>query len=179
MLAKSSSTNSTLMTLNVLSSTIVPTPSSADPYSTKASGGFWLELSSPCGSRKLPICFATKKATHTSGSTADSETWNMIGANHNGLKKEVSPILHQLEVSLNRPKWYARKITLPALPPSKRAIPLLSATLSGTPSLVWVSPMRPFFPDKTQGTHRYWAELTYWDPKHHKGDWMTKELAPK
>ena len=45
-----------------------------DPYTTKASGGFWLELSSPSGERKWPISFGTKKATHTSGSTADSET---------------------------------------------------------------------------------------------------------
>ena len=36
-----------------------------------------------------------------------------------------------------------------------------------------------FFPDKTQGSPRYWAEITYWDTKLHKGDWMTKELAPK
>ena len=62
-----------------------------DPYSTKASGGFWLEFSSPCGTRKWPICFATKKAGHTSGSTADSETWSMIGANDNGLKNHSSP----------------------------------------------------------------------------------------
>ena len=45
-----------------------------DPYSSKASGGYWLELSSPCGERKWPICFGTKKAGHSSGSTADSET---------------------------------------------------------------------------------------------------------
>lgn len=51
-----------------------------DPYTTKASGGFWLEISSPCGERKWPVCFGSKKAGHTSGSTADSETWSLIGA---------------------------------------------------------------------------------------------------
>ena len=66
-----------------------------DPYTTKASGGYWLELSSPCGTRKWPICISTKKATHSSGSTADSETWSLVGANDNGMKKEVIPILHQ------------------------------------------------------------------------------------
>ena len=35
------------------------------------------------------------------------------------------------------------------------------------------------FPDKTQGTPRYWAEITCWDTQLHKGDRMTKELAPK
>ena len=33
-----------------------------DQYTTKASGGYCLELSSPCGTRKLPVCFSTKKA---------------------------------------------------------------------------------------------------------------------
>ena len=32
-----------------------------DPYTTKASGGFCLELSSPCGERKWPISFGTKR----------------------------------------------------------------------------------------------------------------------
>ena len=47
--------------------------------------------------------FLYQKATHISGSNADSETWSLVGANDSGLKKEVIPILHQLEVSLNRP----------------------------------------------------------------------------
>ena len=66
-----------------------------DQYTTKASGGYWLELSSHCGKHKWPVCFSTKKATHTSGSTADSETWSLVGANDGRLKKEVIPILHQ------------------------------------------------------------------------------------
>ena len=44
-----------------------------------------------------------KKATHTSGSTADSETWSVIGANDATLKRDIIPILHQIEVSLGRP----------------------------------------------------------------------------
>ena len=74
-----------------------------DPYTTKASGGFWLEISSPCGERKWPVCFGTKKAGHSSGSTADSETWSLIGAHDATLKRDVVPILHQLEVTLGRP----------------------------------------------------------------------------
>ena len=74
-----------------------------DPYTTKASGGFWLELSSPCGNRKWPISFGTKKATHSSGSTADSETWSLVGAQDATLKRDIIPILHQLEVTLGRP----------------------------------------------------------------------------
>ena len=67
-----------------------------DPYTTKACGGFWLELSSPCGRRKWPICYSTKKAGHSSGSTADSETWSLVGAHDSGLKREIIPILAQL-----------------------------------------------------------------------------------
>jgi hypothetical protein len=71
-----------------------------DPYTTKASGGYWLELSSPCGERKWPIAFEAKKAGHSSGSTADSETWSLVGALDAALKRDVIPILHQIEVTL-------------------------------------------------------------------------------
>jgi hypothetical protein len=37
-----------------------------------------------------------------------------------------------------------------------------------------------FFPDKSDpDAPKYWSELTYWESKSHKGDWMTKELSPK
>jgi hypothetical protein len=37
-----------------------------------------------------------------------------------------------------------------------------------------------FFPNKGDpGSPNYWSELTYWESKSHKGDWMTKELPPK
>ena len=65
-----------------------------DPY-TKASGGFWQELSSPYSERKWPICFGSKKAGHSSGSTADSEAWSLVGAQSATLKQNVIPILHQ------------------------------------------------------------------------------------
>ena len=58
-----------------------------DPYTTKASGGFWLELSSPDGERKWPICFGFKEAGHSSGSTADSEIWSLVGAQDATLKE--------------------------------------------------------------------------------------------
>ena len=74
-----------------------------DQCNTKASRGFWLELSSLCGKRELPICSSCKKASRTSGSTADSETWCMVGAHDGGIKREVIPLLHQVEVTLRRP----------------------------------------------------------------------------
>ena len=151
-----------------------------DPYSTKASGGFWLELSSPCGTRKWPICFATKKAGHTSGSTADSETWSMIGANDNGLKKEVIPLLHQLEVSLNRPvKLVCKEDNTACITAIQKGYFTALRYLKCHSELSLGFAHETFFPDKTQGSPRYWAEITYWDTKLHKGDWMTKELAPK
>ena len=91
-----------------------------DPYSTKASGGYWLEISSPCGKRKWLVSFSCKKAGHTSGSTADSETWSLVGAHDCGCKREVIPILAQLEVSLNRKVKLAGKGYSPALRYLKR-----------------------------------------------------------
>ena len=58
-----------------------------DPFTTFASGGFWLGLSSPCGSRKWPICFGTKETGHSSGSTADSETRSLVGSKDVHLKR--------------------------------------------------------------------------------------------
>ena len=73
-----------------------------DTMTTKTTGGYWLEIQSPCGQRRWPITWATKKATHTSTNTADSEIWSLIGAQELGLRKEVIPLLQQMEVSLNR-----------------------------------------------------------------------------
>ena len=44
-----------------------------------------------------------KEAGHTSSSTADSETWSLVGANDSGLKRKVIPVLAQVEVTLQRP----------------------------------------------------------------------------
>ena len=70
-----------------------------DVMTTKATGGYWLEIQSPCGQRRWPITWATKKVTHTSTSTADSEIWSLIGAQELRLRKEVISLLQQMEVS--------------------------------------------------------------------------------
>ena len=37
-----------------------------------------------------------------------------------------------------------------------------------------------FFPNfNNDQAPKYVAELAYWESKEHKGDWLTKELAPK
>ena len=50
-----------------------------------------------------PFASALKKAGHTSGSTADSETWSLAGTHDASLKRDVIPILHQIETTLGRP----------------------------------------------------------------------------
>jgi hypothetical protein len=150
-----------------------------DPYSTKASGGFWLELSSPCGKRKWPICYSTKKAGHTSGSTADSETWSLVGAGDSGLKREVIPLVAQLEATLNRPvKLVCKEDNTACIAAIKRGYSTALRYLKrhSNCSLGFVNEV--FFPDKNEGTPRYWAQLAYWESGLHKGDWMTKELNP-
>ena len=51
-----------------------------DVFSTKATGGYWLHVESQDGERRWPIAWGCKRAGHTSGATADSETWSLIGA---------------------------------------------------------------------------------------------------
>ena len=150
-----------------------------DPYSTNASGGYWLEISSPCRKRKWPVCFATKKATHTSGSTADSETWSLVGANDNGLKKEVIPVLHQLEVSLNRPvKLICKEDNTACIAAVKKGYSTALRYLKRHAEISLGFTHEVFFPDRSEGSPRYWSQINYWDTKLHKGDWMTKELPP-
>jgi len=127
-----------------------------DPCSTEVSGGFWLELSSPCGSRKRPMCFATKEATHTSWSTADSETWNMIGADENGLNKEVIPSLHQLEVSLNRPvKLVCKEDNTACITVIQKGYATALGYLKRRAELRLGFTNETFFPDKIQETPNF------------------------
>ena len=152
-----------------------------DPYSTKASGGFWLELSSPCGTRKWPICYACKKASHTSGSTADSETWSLVGAHDTGLKREVIPILAQIKKSLRRPvKLVCKEDNTACIAAIKRGYSPALRYLKRHAELSLGFTTEVFYPEVgNPSAPKYWSELTYWESKSHKGDWMTKELPPK
>ena len=149
-----------------------------DPYTIKASGGYWLELSSPCGERKWPICFGTKKAGHTSGSTADSETWSLVGTHDAALKRDVIPILHQIETTLGRPvKLIGKEDNTACIAAVRRGY---SPALRYLPRHAQVSlgfVKEVFHPDwEDNAAPKYISELTYWESKCHKGDWMTKEL---
>jgi hypothetical protein len=73
-----------------------------DVCSTKATGGFWLNVESGDGKRRWPLAKACKKAGLTRTATADSETWSAVCGNEEGLKKEVIPLLQKLEVPLGR-----------------------------------------------------------------------------
>lgn len=133
-----------------------------DQCTTKASGGYWLELSPPCGTRKWPICFSTRKASHASGSTADSETWSLFGANDSGLKKEAILILHQLEVSLNRPvKLVGKEDNTACIIVIKKSYSTAFRYLKRHCELSLGFTHEVFYPDRTLGTPRYWAELTF------------------
>ena len=152
-----------------------------DPYSSKASGGYWLELSSPDGERKWPVSFGTKKAGHSSGSTADSEMWSLIGAQDAALKRDVIPLLHQIEVTLGRPvKLICKEDNTACIAGVKRGY---SPALRYLPRHAQVSLgfcKEVFFPDwEDQCAPKYLSEISYWESKSHKEDWMTKELGPR
>ena len=145
-----------------------------DPYTTKASGGFWLEISSPCGERKWPVSFGSKKAGHSSESTADSETWSLIGAHDPTLKRDIIPILHQPA------KLVGEEDTTACIAAVKRGYspPLRYLQRHAQVNLGFCHEV--FHPNwDDQVAPKYLSELTYWESKSHKGDWMTKELPPK
>ena len=151
-----------------------------DTMTTKATGGYWLELQSACGQKRWPISWATKKAAHTSTNTADSEIWSLVGAYELGLRKEVIPILQQIEVSLNR------HVLLRGLEDNTACIAAIKRGYSSAMrhlqrhcrlSLGFSNEV--FFPDKTDpDAPFYLSELVYCPTDVQKGDWMTKELTP-
>jgi len=152
-----------------------------DPYTTKASGGFWLEISSPCGERTWPVSFGTKKATHTSGSTADSETWSLICANDASLKRDIIPILHQIEVTLGRSvKLVCKEDNTACIAALKKGYSSALRYLQRHAQVSLGFSHEVFFPDfNDPAAPKYVSELTYWESKSHKGDCMMKELQPK
>ena len=136
-------------------------------------------MSSPCGRRKWPICYSTKKAGHSSGSTADSETWSLVGAHDSGLKREIIPILAQLEVTLQRPvKLICKEDNTVCIAAIKRGYSTALRYLKRHTNCSLGFAHEVFYPDKNVDTPKYWAQLAYWESKLQKGDWMTKELNP-
>ena len=151
-----------------------------DTTTIKTTGGYWLEIQSPCGQRRCPITWATKKATHTSTNTADSEIWSLIGAQELGLRKEVIPLLQQMEVSLNR------LVLLRGLEDNTACIATVKRGYSPAMrhlqrhcklSLGFTNEV--FFPDKTDlDAPFYLSDIVYCPTDLQKGDWMAKELTP-
>jgi hypothetical protein len=151
-----------------------------DVMTTKATGGFWLEVRSKDDKHSWPVCWATKKASHTSTATADSETWSLVGANELGLKREVIPLLHQMEVSLGR------LVRLRGLEDNTQCIAAIQRGYS--PALRHLQrhcrlslgfTHEVFFPDRTDpDAPQYISKLEYCETSKQKGDWMTKENPP-
>ena len=103
----------------------------------------------------------------------------MVGANDNGPKKEVILLHHQLEVSLNRPvKLVCKEDNTACIIGIKKGYSTALRYLKRHAELSLGFTHEVFYPDRTLGSPRYWAELSYWDTKLHKGHWMTKELIP-
>ena len=152
-----------------------------DPYSTRATGGSWIEISSADGKRCWPVACICKKASHTSGSTNDSETTSLVGAQDSGLKREVIPILDHLETSLKRSvKLVCKEDNTQCIALVKRGFSPAMRYLKRHAKLSLGFVHEVFFPDlDNEDAPRYSAEIKYWPSTEHKGDWMTKELNQK
>ena len=94
--------------------------------------------------------------------------------------REVIPILAQIEASLARPvKLVCKDDNTACITAIKKGYSTALRYLKRHAELSLGFTHETFYPDKTQGAPQYWSQLTYWDTKLHKGDWMTKELPPK
>ena len=103
-----------------------------------------------------------------------------MGANELGLKKEVIPLLHQMEVSLKR------MVILCGLEDNTQCISALKRGYS--PSLRHLQrhsrlslgfSHEVFYPDRTDpNAPQYLACLQYCETAQQKGDWMTMENVP-
>jgi len=152
-----------------------------DVYSTKANGGYWLHLESQDGFRRWPLCWSSKRAGHSSCATADSETWSCVGANEAGLKREIIPILHQVEVSLGRlVLLQCREDNTQCISAIRRGYSPALRHLKRHINLGLGFTHEVFYPDLSDRTAPvYWASLVYCPSSEQLGDWMTKELGPK
>ena len=152
-----------------------------DAFSTKPSGGFWLHLESEDGRRRWPLCWSCKRAGHTSTATADSEVWIAVGAAEMGLKKEVIPILQQLEATLGRlVLLQCREDNTQCIAAIRRGYSPALRHLKRHINLGLGFTHEVFHGDSSDPTAPvYWASMVYCPSKEQLGDWMTKELAPK
>ena len=137
----------------------------------------WLEITSADGNRCWPLSWFYRKAGHSSGSTADSEVHALVGAGDSGLKKEVIPILEQLE------RYLRRSVKLVGNEENTQCIAAIKRGCS--PSLRHLQrhcrtslgfSYEVFYPD-ADSIVQYDSELRYCETAKQKGDWMTKALG--
>ena len=148
-----------------------------DLSTTKSTYGMWLEITSADGKRCWPLSWFCRKAGHSSGSTADSEVHALIGAGDSGLKREVIPILEQLERNLGRSvKLIGNEDNTQCISAIKRGYSpsLRHLQRHCRTSLGFVHEV--FYPDGSPGAAVYDSELRYCESAKQKGDWMTKAL---
>jgi hypothetical protein len=105
----------------------------------------------------------------------------MIGACEAGLKKEVIPMLHQLEVSLGRlVLLQCREDNTQCIAAVRRGYSPALRHLKRHVNLGIGFSNEVFYPDHANPEAlQYWSSLVYCESKAQLGDWMTKELGPK
>ncbi len=148
-----------------------------DLSTTKSTYGMWLEITSADGKRCWPLSWFCRKAGHSSGSTADSEVHALIGAGDSALKREVIPVLEQLERNLgrsvlligNEDNTQCISAIKRGYSPALRHLQRHCRTSLGFAHEV-------FYPDGSPGAAKYDSDLRYCETTKRKGDWMTKAL---
>ena len=90
------------------------------------------------------------------------------------------PLLYQAEVTLKRAvKLVGKEDNTACIAALKRGYSTALRYLKRHAELSLGFCHEVFYPDLTdKDAPKYWSELTYWESKSHKGDWMTKELPP-
>ena len=105
----------------------------------------------------------------------------MIGACEAGLKREVIPLLHQLEITLGRlVLLQCREDNTQAIAAVRRGYSPALRHLKRHVKLGLGFTSEVFHPDLADPqAPRYWASMVYCESSKQLGDWMTKELGPK
>ena len=99
---------------------------------------------------QMATCYSCKRASYTSGSTADSETWCLVGSNDSGVKREVIPLLDQAEVTLRRPvKLVCKEDNTACIASIKRGYSAASRYLKRHAELSLGFTNEVFYPDAT------------------------------
>jgi hypothetical protein len=140
-----------------------------DMETTKSTSGLWLEVRSADGERCWPLAWRSKRQGSTASSTCEAEYISL----HDGLKKEVLPMIDLFSQVLGREMGLlCLEDNTQCIAAVKKGYSAALRHLGRTERIALGVAHEQFFGDNSN------FELQYLESERHKGDVFTKKLVP-